>query len=202
MKYSRQFIIEKTINVLLVLLSIPIAMNLYGSLVEEFRLSVLLLLFKEMLIVFFVLIRAMPREHTKSPFQWYVAVMGSCLTFALVPYESGEYVVAEILQVIGVIITTLGLLALNKSFGIVPANRGIKTTGMYGFVRHPLYLGYILSDIAFVINNLFWWNFIASAGVVFFLILRIRFEEKLLMQDVRYQEFSKKTKYRLLPYIY
>ena len=32
---------------------------------------------------------------------------------------------------------------LGRSFGMVAANRGVKDSGIYRFVRHPMYLGYM-----------------------------------------------------------
>ena len=49
-------------------------------------------------------------------------------------------------------ITSLGLLlvlwtmgTLGRSFGIAPANRGIIMNGPYRFIRHPMYLGELIS---------------------------------------------------------
>ena len=39
-----------------------------------------------------------------------------------------------------------------RSFGVVPANRGIKTGGLYRFVRHPIYAGYAITHIGFLIG--------------------------------------------------
>ena len=36
---------------------------------------------------------------------------------------------------------------LGRSFGLVAANRGVKDAGIYRFVRHPMYLGYMLSHL-------------------------------------------------------
>ena len=38
-----------------------------------------------------------------------------------------------------------GKLSLGRSFGLMPANRGVVSTGMYRLVRHPIYLGYLVT---------------------------------------------------------
>ncbi len=193
---------EKTANLLLILISAPFVYNYYQSLVTEFKLSVLMLLLKQMLILFFFLIRSIPKEVTVSPFEWYVGIMGSWVVISFIPVAGDEYIAAEIFQFIGLTITTVGLLSLNTSFGIVPANRGVKTAGFYRYIRHPLYLGYLVADIGFLINNVFWWNFIVAIGVAFFLVLRIHYEEKFLSQDEAYKDYMQQTRYRLMPGVY
>ena len=41
-----------------------------------------------------------------------------------------------------------GKITLGRSFGIVPANRGVVTAGRT-LVRHPIYTGYLVSHLAF-----------------------------------------------------
>ncbi len=43
-----------------------------------------------------------------------------------------------------------GKITLGRSFGIVPANRGVVDKGPYLLVRHPIYAGYLVSHLAFV----------------------------------------------------
>ena len=42
---------------------------------------------------------------------------------------------------IGLLIVIAGKVSLGRSFGLIPANRGIVSTGLYRLVRHPIYLG-------------------------------------------------------------
>jgi len=55
----------------------------------------------------------------------------------------------------GVILVTLAaglslasLLTLGRGFGLRPALRRLATTGPYRLVRHPIYLAYVLADVA------------------------------------------------------
>ena len=43
-----------------------------------------------------------------------------------------------------------GKLTLGRSFGLMPANRGVVSSGIYRFVRHPIYAGYLITHVAFL----------------------------------------------------
>jgi len=76
-------------------------------------------------------------------------------------------------------------------------------TGMYSFVRHPMYLG---ATILYGFAPLVLGSFYALIPMVFIpilLIIRIRNEEKVLIAGLKgYDEYLKKVKYRLLPFIW
>ena len=50
------------------------------------------------------------------------------------------------------------LLSLQRSFGIVPANRGIREGGLYRIVRHPLYAAELLVFLGVVLVTPTPWN--------------------------------------------
>jgi len=100
---------------------------------------------------------------------------------------------------LGNLIQIGGKLFLRRSFGIAPANRGIKTDGLYRLVRHPIYAGYLVVHLGtlllmpslfnLVIYGIGWWA----------QILRLLAEERLLSEDPAYYAFMEKTRWRLLP---
>ena len=106
------------------------------------------------------------------------------------------------MQLTGLLLTTAGLLSLNRSYAIVPANRGIKTGGMYRLVRHPLYLGYLISDTGLLINQFSLWNLYVVGTAALLFIARIHYEEKFLLQDAAYRDYCDATRYRLIPGIW
>ena len=85
---------------------------------------------------------------------------------------------------------------------MVAANRGVKTNGLYKYIRHPLYSGYVFSLTAFVLQNASIYNFVILAGVLGFKLLRIFAEEKLLLQDPEYKAYAEKVRWRIIPYIW
>ena len=79
----------------------------------------------------------------------------------------------------------------------------VVTTGVYGYVRHPMYLGGILLFIGTPL--LLGSKYGVIIGLLMLLLLagRIVGEEKMLMEEMEgYSDYKKKVKYRLIPFIW
>ena len=77
------------------------------------------------------------------------------------------------------------------------------STGVYGFVRHPLYLGCFLMLIGapLLVGSIY--GLILSLVAVVTLVVRIIGEEKMLINELEgYEEYKKKVTYRLIPFIW
>ena len=90
-------------------------------------------------------------------------------------------------------------LFLWRSFGIVAANRGIRVGGPYRLVRHPMYAGYFLTQLGFLLTNPTGWNLGVYAVAWTMQFGRIIAEERILMRDGEYQAFAAKVPHRLIP---
>ena len=91
------------------------------------------------------------------------------------------------------------LLTLGRLFGVRPALRGLATSGPYRFVRHPMYLSYILADIGY---NLQEWNFVTLLLVLVgwaALLYRIHAEERVLSQHSGWPGYAGSVRSRLFP---
>lgn len=99
----------------------------------------------------------------------------------------------------GVITSILAKLSLRRSFGLVAANRGVKSNGLYRFVRHPMYSGYILNHIGFLLLYLSLWNVAVIALAWIMLWMRAEEEEKVLLQDDAYRSYASNVRARLVP---
>ncbi len=77
------------------------------------------------------------------------------------------------------------------------------TTGPYSVVRHPMYTGIILMYISIPTALSSYWALIFFVPVVAVIIPRIFNEEKVLLKGLKgYKEYTKKVKYRLIPYVW
>jgi len=167
------------------------------------RLSNLLIMAKETLDAVFFFARRAPFRTSRSPYDWFVGIAGLALPLLFRPIGTpDDFIIGEFLQLAGFFLQTLGITSLNRSFGIVAANRGVKTSGLYRLVRHPLYSAYIIGHIGYVINNLSIRNCIIFVLSTTLQLQRIFIEENLLRQDAAYVEYSKRTKWRLVPFVF
>jgi protein-S-isoprenylcysteine O-methyltransferase Ste14 len=76
-------------------------------------------------------------------------------------------------------------------------------TGVYGFVRHPMYLGASLAFIggALLLGSIS--GLLLALALVGLLVVRIFGEEKLLACDLEgYKEYLQKVRYRLVPHVW
>ena len=154
----------------------------------------------EILAAFFVFIQKRG-EVTITAYALTIAVAGSCAGFLARPggAELLPTVFTATLMVVGLLLSVSSKLVLNRSFGMFAANRGVKNWGPYRFVRHPMYLGYIVSQFGFLMANFSTRNILVYAAAWAFQLMRIFEEEKLLRRDEAYLAFTQRVRYRLVP---
>ena len=76
-------------------------------------------------------------------------------------------------------------------------------TGLYGHVRHPLYLGAVLMILGLPIALGSWISLIPATIGVLAIIIRIKFEEEMLIKGMDgYIEYRTRVKYKLIPKLY
>ena len=85
----------------------------------------------------------------------------------------------------------------------VQENQKVIDKGLYGIVRHPMYLSTILLflSIPLVLGSLF--SFLIFMIYPFIIAKRIKNEEKVLEQGLKgYLEYKEKVRYRVIPFIW
>ena len=85
----------------------------------------------------------------------------------------------------------------------VQDNRKVISTGLYALVRHPMYLATLLMfrPLPLILGSL--WGLIPFALYPAVIVFRIHSEEKLLLAELAgYEEYTRKVRYRLIPFIW
>jgi len=100
---------------------------------------------------------------------------------------------------LGVMISLLGLLSLGGSFGVAPADRGLVRSGAYRLLRHPMYLGELLSYAATVMAWPGAWNLALFALLAALFVRRILWEEGVI---AGYEEYRNTVRWRLIPWVW
>jgi protein-S-isoprenylcysteine O-methyltransferase Ste14 len=166
--------------------------------------QVMLLLISEGLAVAFILLRKPARCIDVSPYATGVAFLGTSAPL-LVAAPGGGWIPAGVgagLMAAGLLLNISAKIALNRSFGLAAANRGIKRAGPYRLLRHPMYAGYAFTQATFLLLNPSFWNLGVYALSWSIQLLRIRAEETLLMEDPAYRVYAGEVRFRLIPGLY
>ncbi len=167
------------------------------------RLSSAVMLALVTVFAFFFIIRRAPREVNPRLYDWVIGLAGTFAPLLLRPApEMHEMPVLQGLQLAGMLLSIYGIASLNRSIGLVAAHRGVQATGAYKYLRHPIYAGYFLSFTAFWAQNFTLANTAALAFWMALEFMRIFAEEKVLSQDPAYAEYTRKVRWRMLPYVF
>ena len=76
-------------------------------------------------------------------------------------------------------------------------------TGMYGFIRHPMYFGALFLFVGTPLALGSWWALLLLPLFLLILVARILNEEKVLVRDLPgYVEYTHKVRHRLIPNIW
>src|SRR5581483_7414705 len=139
--------------------------------------------------VVLILIRRRSASLSSHPFDWalsFSAVSAPLLlTTPAAPSAVIPATLATTVMLAGLLMQISAKLSLWRSFGLVPANRGVKTRGLYRVVRHPVYAGYTLTHLGFLLG-----------------VLRMLREEALLGRDPAYAAYAARVRYRVLPGVF
>ncbi len=85
----------------------------------------------------------------------------------------------------------------------VQEGQKVVDTGLYGMVRHPMYLATLLMFLPMPLILQSLWGLCVFGWYAILIVIRIRGEEKLLSAELDgYAEYKKKVKYRLVPFIW
>lgn len=164
-----------------------------------------LLLLAEGCVVFFVLFRRSTDSISLRPLDWALGFGGTLAPMLVIASSDTPLVplaLCSFLIIGGMLFQVYAKFTLRRSFGVIAANRGVKVSGPYRFMRHPMYAGYTITHLGFLLSGPNWWNFMVYSLGLALNISRILAEERVLTADPAYQELRRKVRYRLVPFIF
>jgi protein-S-isoprenylcysteine O-methyltransferase Ste14 len=164
-----------------------------------------LLVTSESLGVFLILTRRFSKTVSKRPLDWALSLLAVNAPLLATPAAASTFIPAQLATTVmfaGVIIQISAKIVLWRSYGLVPANRGVKTRGPYRFLRHPMYAGYTLIHIGFLLGFPSLQNFLLYLTTFLIEVARLMREELILNKDPLYREYVSRVRYRVIPGIF
>jgi protein-S-isoprenylcysteine O-methyltransferase Ste14 len=182
-----------------------LSINVLSDFLRTGRLTGLLLLSGEVLVVVLTIMRRPATLINRS----FAAGLVTLVSFVGPPMlRTGDVpalapdLVTTVVSAIGLAIAAVGKASLGRSFGLVPANRGVVIRGPYTLVRHPIYLGYLFTHAAFLAQYPTMWNGVVLVVADSALIVRALMEERVLSEDVAYQDYCQRVSWHLVPGVF
>jgi protein-S-isoprenylcysteine O-methyltransferase Ste14 len=192
-----EFGARATISVLFAVL----AVNIGAEFLKTGHVTGLLMLVSELLVVVLTVIRrpAATVDRTVGA----RIVTGISIVGVLFIRTGGNPVVSDAatatMLALGLAIIVTGKATLGRSFGLMPAHRGIVCRGVYQLVRHPIYAGYLIAHTAFAIAHPMPWNICLFLVSDTALLIRATYEERTLMRDPGYAAYMTHVRWRVAP---
>ena len=169
------------------------------------RITGLLLLATESLVIVFTIARRPALTVDRSA----ASIAATAVSIAgplLVRTAAGAGILPDLattfLSGIGLSITIAAKLSLGRSFGIVPANRGVVMSGVYNVVRHPIYAGYLVTHLAFTLAHPLLWNAVVLSVADMALMARALREERVLKADDAYESYCRRVAWHVVPGVF
>ena len=147
-----------------------------------------------------------------------VVIAGTFLAFAallVVPaldYRFGWSQVPAWVSIVGAVMVAVGLgmamlVIIQNHYAsaniTIEDGQPLVNTGLYGVVRHPMYLGNVilLTGMALALGS--YWALLIVVGGVLLMAVRIFDEEKLLTEQLAgYRQYIHDVRYRLVPWVW
>lgn len=188
-------------GVLFVLLSL----NLVHDFLATRRVTGLLLLVSEALVVVFTIFRRRAVVVDRSAAAravTFASLIGPPLLRAGDELPLLADAVTAAISTVGLLLVIAAKVVLGRSFGLVPANRGVVDSGPYGWMRHPIYAGYVIGHVAFLAAHPTATNIVLVVVSDVALIVRALMEERTLSGDKRYQAYCTRVSWHLVPGVF
>ena len=149
--------------------------------------------------------------------EWYVVVQFVLLGLVLVspwladephwpaPWNVMAGVLGLLLMLLGALVAGVGVLNLGRNLSPLPEPKSdtkLVETGLYGWVRHPIYSGLIMGCFGWGLYNHSLLTLLLAVGVFIFFDIKARREERMMAARLAgYRDYMQRVR-RFIPYIY
>jgi protein-S-isoprenylcysteine O-methyltransferase Ste14 len=152
-----------------------------------------------------VLIRIPPRAAMITPSTLLATSVSVVVPALMRPAHPSHGLLAEaaiVIELFGVVLSQVSRIYLGRRFALLPADRGVVTGGPYRFVRHPIYAGWLILSIGYVMAFPTIRNGLVVIATLPFILVRISQEETLLGDDPDFRSYLARIHWRLIPGLY
>jgi protein-S-isoprenylcysteine O-methyltransferase Ste14 len=111
-------------------------------------------------------------------------------------------ILGDVLVVIGLVVAQLVVIQNRHAAATITVEAGqeLVSTGLYGVVRHPMYLGALIMMIGMPLALDSYWGLAVVLPALFALAARIGDEEKMLSAELAgYGEYAQRVRHRVVP---
>lgn len=136
-------------------------------------------------------------------------LMAALLVFSALDHRFGWSPVPAAVSLVGDALVVVGLgiaiyTVIENRYAAatitVEQSQKVVSTGLYGLVRHPMYMGAVIMMAGIPLALDSWWGLWVLVPCLFGVALRIRDEEKLLTSELSgYRDYTLKVRHRLVP---
>jgi hypothetical protein len=157
-----------------------------------------LVLINSVALFFFITRRDAKKVGTKL--EGIIALGGTFIASLLHgPKLADTQLIPTAIQVAGLLGWMLALIALGRSLGIAPADRGLVRHGPYRFIRHPIYAFEALFFLGMVVADPSVHNLAVMGAWSTLQVIRIFREERILGG---YDEYRQQVRWRIIPFVW
>jgi protein-S-isoprenylcysteine O-methyltransferase Ste14 len=160
--------------------------------------------------------RAGPAAETRTVQKIVIAVAfvsaPATIVLSVLDHRFGWSSVPTAVSLAGDVLVAIGLgiamlVVIQNSYAAanirVEAEQQVVSTGLYGIVRHPMYVGNIILMVGVPLALGSYWGLVFLIPGVVVLAVRILDEEKALTDELAgYREYMQRVRFRLLPYVW
>src|ERR1700747_2216430 len=145
-----------------------------------------------LIVVVTMIIRRPPKRVTPNPLYWLLAFVATYWLILILGFLEKSRAVAanwipDSIAAVGLLVVVWARFSLGRNIGFVPAQRELVHSGAYAYMRHPIYTGMLLTNIAFVLRAFSPLNaLLMGLGAFWFIPVKSLVEEDFLRDDQQY----------------